>query len=137
MRIQKNPHKPLHVCNFSFWPWKIHCSFTVAVCCIAFVFPCICMEMWNKNLDFLLVKQTSLAQWEALYVEMLPTSSILIKQIASVSKLVVLCHIYEILVLHRIILIYYSSHCYYLRSWCWLYVEQVIHCLFFQVAITN
>lgn len=70
MKINKKPkpNKQLHVCKFLFWSWKIHCSLTIVVCCIVFVFPYICMEMWENPLNFLLVKQTSLAQWEAAYM---------------------------------------------------------------------
>lgn len=75
---------------------------------------CSHLSAWTCEINswiFFWLNKTSLAWWEALYVEMLPTSSILIKQTASVSKLV-FCHIYEILVLHWIIQIYYSSACY-------------------------
>lgn len=121
--------KQLHVCTFLLWTWKKSCSFSVTVSGIAFVFHAF---SWKCE-----IQKNSIACWEALHVEMLPSSLLLIKMIASVWN-PVFCYIYEMLVLHRILQIYCSSVYCYLRSCYWSYVEQMIYYLScFQVVITN
>lgn len=116
--------------HFDHGKYSVHSplqSVALPLCSHAFAWKC---EI--KTWIFFWLNKTSLAWGEVLYVEVLPTTLILIKQIASVPK-IVFSHIYEILVLHWIIQIYYSSACYCWRSWGWLYVEQVIHCLFLKI----
>jgi len=79
------------VFNFDHGRYTVHSllqSVALPLCSHAFA--------WKREIKtpiFFWLNKASLAWWEALYVEVLPTSPVLAKQIASVSKLA-FCHIY-------------------------------------------